>query len=175
MRWESGRALQEETDDDLVLSFIGGSRAAPILRCGRIAIYWQQRPLFNPPDLEPSELRLQAALSAYGMQLGEDRPDLVVVDERKGLVLAIVEVKYVAGDTAVARFREALAQIIRYARGYSEDHGIDSLIRRSLIVTSESAQEIVDSTPVAPRATDFPSILNNSLNAWVRDHLLTSL
>ena len=171
-----GQAMEEETGDDLALEIVGGSSGMPIVRCGHLSIHWQGRPLFTPPqNLEPSELRLQTALSAYDMSPGDDRPDLVVVDERRKSVLAIVEVKYVAGDNAVSRFREALGQVVRYVRGYAEDDGIPSLIRRSLIITSEGARQITDSRKPAPGWTDFPNILNGSLNAWVRERLLTSL
>ena len=171
-----GQAMAEETGDDLALEIVGGSSGMPIVRCGRLSVHWQGRPLFTPPQvLEPSESRFQAALSAFDMSPGDDRPDLVVVDERRKLVLAIVEVKYVAGGNAVSRFREALGQVVRYVRGYAEGDGIPSLIRRSLIVTSEGARQIIYPSKVAPGWTDFPNIQSGSLNAWVRERLLTSL
>ena len=170
-----GQAVADGLGKRLELSLIDGSPQTPIIRCGRISIYWQRSVLFSPPDPEPSELKLKVALSAYGMQLGDDRPDLLVVDELKNRVMAVVEVKYVAGDTAVTRFREALGQIVRYARGYSDNASIDSLIRRSLIVTSVGAPRMTDPIKTSPTATDFPAIVNGSLKAWVRDHLLTSL
>ena len=170
-----GKAIADELGGPLQLSLIDGSPEKPIIRCGRISIYWQRRPLFIPPDLEPSEARLKAALAAYGMELGDDRPDLILVDDLHNRVLAIVEVKYVAGDTPTARFREAMGQIVRYARGYASIESINHLIRRSLIATSTGAQQIKDLTQPAPTSTDFPAILDGSLNAWVRDRLLPDL
>ena len=67
-------------------------------------------------------------LAAYDMAAGSDRPDLVVVDDEAGRTAAIVEVKYLAGDTANARFREAAGQIVRYGRGFGAEADLPALI-----------------------------------------------
>lgn len=171
-----GQALEEETGNSLDLSPIDCSVGMPIVRCGPISIYWQGSPFYIPPQcLEPSEKRLKFALSAYDMTIGDDRPDLVIVDERTGSALAIVEVKYVAGDIVTSRFREGLSQIVRYARGYADNGGISSLIQRSLIVTSLGTRPIVKANKTAPRWVDFQGILGGSLNCWIRERLLPSL
>jgi len=171
-----GQALEEETGDNLDLSPIDGSVGMPIVKCGSLSIYWQGSPFNAPPQfLEPSEKLLKLSLSAYDMTLGDDRPDLVVVDERNRAAIAIVEVKYVAGDNVTSRFREGLSQIVKYARGYADSSGISSLISRSLIVTSQGARPIINANKVAPRWVDFQCMLSGSLNNWVRERLLTSL
>ena len=170
-----GQAIAAESGERLQLSLIDGSPQTPIIKCGRFSIYWQRSVLFAAPELEPSEVRFKVALAAYGMQPGDDRPDLLIVDEQHQRIMAVVEVKYVSGDTAVTRFREALGQIVRYARGYVGNDPIDALINRSLIVTSVGAPRKTEPTPTSPTATDFPAILDGSLKHWVRDHVLNPL
>ena len=61
------------------LGVLGIRPGQPIIRCGQFALYWQSvTGLFSPPPLEPSEIRAEAILAAYGMGLGVDRPDLVI-------------------------------------------------------------------------------------------------
>ncbi len=169
-----GEAIAEETDEAMRLSVLGILPGQPIIRCGRFALYWQSgTTLFSLPPLEPSEIRLEAMLAAYGMGLAADRPDLVIVDQEAQAVAAIVEVKYLAGDTATARFREAAAQVVRYVRGYSNSASIDSLIRRSLIAISMDAPEILDDAAPTVGAVDFSAMRNGALRGWVRDRLLS--
>ena len=169
-----GEAIAEETDEAMRLSVLGILPGQPIIRCGRFALYWQSgTTLFSLPSLEPSEIRLEAVLAAYGMGLAADRPDLVIVDQEAEVVAAIVEVKYLAGDTATARFREAAAQVVRYARGYSNSTSIDSLIRRSLIAISMDAPEILDNAAPTVWAVDFSAMRTGALRGWVRDRLLS--
>ena len=169
-----GEALAEEIGDAMRLSVLGTLPGQPIIQCGRFALYWQSRTtLFSLPSPEPSEVRLEAVLAPYGMRLAADRPDLVIVDEAAGAVAAIVEVKYLAGDTAAARFREAAAQVVRYARGYSDSTSIDNLIHRSLIALSREAPEILDDATPTVWAVDFPAIQRGALRGWIRDRLLS--
>ena len=169
-----GEAIAEETDEAMRLSVLGILPGQPIIRCGRFALYWQSgTTLFSLPSLEPSEIRLEAVLAAYGMGLAADRPDLVIVDQEAEVVAAIVEVKYLAGDTATARFREAAAQVVRYVRGYSNSTSIDSLIRRSLIAISMDAPEILDNAAPTVWAVDFSAMRTGALRGWVRDRLLS--
>lgn len=167
-----GEALAAETGEVLRLSILDTKPGQPVLRCGHYALYWQSGGgLFTPPPPEPSELRLEVLLAAYGMGLSAERPDFVVVDEKAGCAAAIVEVKYLAGDTSNARFREAAGQIVRYARGYSSGGGLDDLIRRSLIALSREVPAVLDDAAVAPRTVDFAGIKAGELRPWVRDRL----
>ena len=145
-----------------------------MISCGRFDIFWQGGGgLFTPPALEPSEERLERALGAYGMNLAADRPDLVIADRLAGQAAAIVEVKYLAGDTAMARFREAAGQIVRYARGYRPEAEIGGLVRASLIALSRGAPVLLDDAAPAPRVVDFGELTDGRLHAWVRERLLT--
>ena len=150
-----GQALSEETGASMQLNMVADGSATPIVECGRFGIYWQsttkalhQASARNLPKSERTR-----HLRAYGKGQSIDRPDLVVVDEYAGRALAIVEVKYLEGDTANARFREAMGQIVRYARGYGGAGEIDGIIRRSLVAVSREAPELLDVSAPAPLAT----------------------
>ncbi len=108
------------------------------------------------------------------MSSSKERPDLVVVDTDAGRTVAIVEVKYFAGDTGNARFREAAAQIVRYARGFCDEGDLPTLIRRSLIALSREAPRMVYESAVAPRSVDFAAIAAGKVQNWVRERLLTA-
>ena len=131
--------------------------------------------MYVPPALEPSEERLRVVLAAYGMDLAADRPDLVIADRTAGKVVGIVEVKYLAGDTATTRFREGASQIVRYARGYASGTGTDGLVRASQIVLSREVPSLLDESAAAPRAVDFVGLTDGRLRRWVRERLLDSL
>ncbi|GFZ86740.1 hypothetical protein GCM10011497_15030 [Elstera cyanobacteriorum] len=167
-----GEALSLELALPLRLSVLDASPGQPVLRCGRLSLFWQSGGgLYMPPAPEPSEMRLAAVLAAYGMASAADRPDLVLVDNQAERVVAIIEVKYLTGDTASARFQEAAGQIIRYGRGYTGETDLPALIRRSLIVLSQAAPTLLNDTAVAPRAVDFNGIKSGLLRDWVRDWL----
>jgi hypothetical protein len=168
-----GEALAAEMGEPMSLALIGTQAGAPVISCGRYDIFWQgSGGLFAPPVLEPSEERLEMVLSAYGMALSADRPDLVIADRLAGWAVGIVEVKYLAGDTASARFREAAGQIVRYARGYRPEAEIDGLVRASLIGLSREAPALLDEAAAAPRVVDFAGLSDGRLRAWVRERLL---
>lgn len=170
-----GEALSEETGVPMQLNIVADGSATPIVQCGHYGIYWQSTTdHYSKPPPEPSEVRADTALGAYGKGQSIDRPDLIVVDEQAGCALAIIEVKYLEGDTANARFREAMGQIVRYARGYGSAAKIDGIIRRSLIAVSREAPELLDKSAPAPMATDFPTMQKDGLLPWVRSRLLAS-
>ena len=106
------------------------------------------------------------------MQFAVDRPDLVIVDRLAGKAVGIVEVKYLAGDTASGRFREAAGQIVRYARGYSPEADLDRFIRSSLVALSREAPSLLDNTAAAPYAVDFAGQQSGALRTWIRERLL---
>ena len=169
-----GEVLAEEIGEAMRLSLLGMPPGQPIIQCGRFALYWQSvTRFFSPPSPEPSEVRLEAVLAAYGMGLAPDRPDLVIIDQDAEAVVAIVEVKYLTGDTAAVRFREAAVQVVRYARGYSDSTSIDNLIRRSLIALSIEAPEILHDVAPTVWAVDFPAMRQGALQGWVKDRLLS--
>ena len=170
-----GEALAAELDEPMHIALLGKTSGEPILSCGHFDVFWQSGGgLFVPPTLEASERRLQRLLEAYGMSLSTDRPDLVITNRVTGQAVGIAEVKYLAGDTANARFREAAGQVVRYARGYATEAKIDNLIRSSLIALSRGAPSIRDESAAAPRAVDFEGLTDGSLRLWVRERLLPS-
>lgn len=171
-----GEALVAETGAKMSLSVLGKASGAPIISCGRYDVFWQSESgggLFTAPDLEPSEERLEKLLAAYNMKLSTDRPDLVVTNRETGQALGVVEVKYLAGDTAIPSFREAAGQIVRYARGYAPDEEIDRLVRSSLIALNWKTPVLLDETAPAPRAVDFAGLQSGALRSWVRERLIS--
>lgn len=168
-----GEALAAETGEPMSLALLGKASGTPIISCGPYDIFWQGvAELFTPSPLEPSEERLERLLAAYGMHLATDRPDLVIANRESGRAVGIVEVKYLAGDTANARFREAAGQIVRYARSYATEAGIDGLVRASLVALSHDPPVLLDETAAAPRTVDFAEFQSGALQSWVRDRLL---
>lgn len=163
-----GEAIAEALKEPFRLAFLAGDNSLPILTCGAMALYWQQSTkLYKAPAMEASEVMVSGILSAYSMSAGADRPDLLLVDTEKQQVIAVIEVKYLAADTASARFREAVEQIVRYGRGYATDAELPLLLGRSLVAMSVEAPSIIAPKPVAvPTATDFSQMLQGSLQAW---------
>ena len=96
-----GESLAESFNEPFNLAPLAGDPSLPVLTCGSFALYWQQSTrLYEAPAMEPSEAIVGHVLSAYGIGIGADRPDLLLVDSSKGRVIAVVEVKYLAADTA---------------------------------------------------------------------------
>jgi hypothetical protein len=160
-------ALANATGETLTLNLLGGDTSSPIATAGRFAVHWQQRMSFYvTPALEFSEVLTRDILSAYNLSIGADRPDLVVVDREAQNVVSIVEVKYVAGDTAPARFRDAIDQVVRYARGYAPIGAIGPILARSLVAISRDAPALTDLSAEVPASIDFDGIRRNELAAW---------
>ena len=113
------RALSVALSEPVSLGFLGGG-AEPISRVGGYEVHWQaQTPAYAKPVPERSEALTADLLTRYGLSLGGDRPDLVVLDG-DGLAVAIVEVKYYSSDEndGADALRDAVGQLVRYARGY---------------------------------------------------------
>lgn len=163
-----GEALARVTGGPLHLHLLGSDSAGPIVTAGRFAIYWQQITRYHQaPPLEPSEMRVRAVLQAYGINTGTERPDLIVVDRDQGAVASIVEVKYIAGDTATARFREAVDQVVRYGRSYAPPGATEPLLTRSLVALSRHAPARIDPAVPTPFSVDFESLRQpHGLDAW---------
>lgn len=162
-----GEALASALGTPLKISLLGGNTAAPIVTAGRFSIYWQHRtPLYTAPELEPSEVLTRKILTAFNLSIGNDRPDLIVLDQMAEQVVAIVEVKYVAGDTSSGRFREAVDQVVRYARGYAPLGETGPILARSLVAISRDAPVIADLSADVLGSIDFAGIMRNELFAW---------
>lgn len=169
-----GEALGRATAVPLNLHILGSDSSGPIVTAGRFAIYWQQvTPYHSPTPFEPSEVATRAALKDYGIGVGTERPDLIVVDRDKNAVVSVVEVKYIAGDTATARFREAVDQVVRYGRSYTTLAERDALLSRSLVALSRNAPVRVANVAPAPFAVDFETLKRpDGLDAWAASLLV---
>lgn len=160
-------ALSDALDLPVHLSLLGGDTSGPIATVGRFAVHWQHRTaLYTPPQLEPSEVVTREILAAFNLSIGSDRPDLVIVDQDAQQVVSIIEVKYVAGDTSSGRFREAVDQVVRYARGYAPTGATGPILARSLVAISRDAPALADLTAEVPGSVDFDGIRRNELAAW---------
>lgn len=163
-----GEALSRATGDPMHLHLLGGDASGPIITTDRFAIYWQQITRYHQAaPLEPSEITVRRILQAYGIRVGTERPDLLVVDRDADAVTAVVEVKYIAGDTSTARFREAVDQVVRYGRSYSAPGATGALLSRSLVALSRNAPARVDPASDAPFSVDFETLRRpNGLDRW---------
>ncbi|MBL0769570.1 hypothetical protein JI743_12205 [Sphingopyxis sp. DHUNG17] len=163
-----GEALSRVDGGPLQLHLLGSDSSGPMLTAGRFAVYWQQITKYHTPaPLEPSEIAIRDALADYGIAAGTERPDLIVVDRLADAVAAVVEVKYIAGDTATTRFREAVAQVVRYGRSYAPPGGTAPLLERSLVALSSGAQERTGHAAAAPFFANFEAISRpHGLDAW---------
>ena len=94
-----------------------------------------------------------------------------MVDQEASRVIAVVEVKYLAGDTATARFREAVTQIVHYTRAYAPGPRLDDLVGRSLVVMSKDAPAVRCSGTAIPKALDFEDVIQGHLSPWIRSVL----
>jgi hypothetical protein len=163
-----GEALARVTGGPLHLHLLGSASSGPILTAGRFAVYWQQITKYHTSaPLEPSELATRVALQDYGFAAGTERPDLIVVDRDADAVAAVVEVKYIAGDMATTRFREAVDQVVRYGRSYAPAGTTGPLLERSLVALSRHAPVRVSHAAPAPFCVDFEAITQpHGLDAW---------
>lgn len=162
-----GEALADALDQPMQLSLLGGDTAAPMVTAGRFEVFWQQRtPHYVMPELEPSELVTREILAAFNLSIGADRPDLVVRDREADAIVSIIEVKYVAGDTSSGRFREAVDQVVRYARGYAATGATGPILARSLVAISRDAPVLADLSADVLGSVDFAGIMRSELSSW---------
>ena len=111
------------------------------------------------------ETRANDMLNEYGVAAGYDRPDVVVFDRRTDRVIAIGEAKYFETDDWAERLRDAVPQIVRYARGYEQQQDVDLLLSRSLIALWQGGGEAVAVHASAPLVTHFDEMCSE-LGQW---------
>jgi hypothetical protein len=145
----------------------------PLFEVGRYSIFWQVRTdAYSEPVPEPSEVLCDNILTNYGIDDGEDRPDVVVVDTQARRVVAIGEAKYFTGETESWRtaFRDATSQLVRYARGYAGGGSVADLVGRSVIGLWYFPSDIRPAAPLptnTPTAVDFSDMDRHvALNDW---------
>ena len=93
----------------------------------------------------------------------------MVVDTEREAVVSVVEVKYLSGDDASDRVRSAVAQVVRYSRGYSELEAAGSLLENSIIVVSQGLTDIgshAGGSLGVPMLTDFDRLQQGALAEW---------
>lgn len=165
------KALSATLSLPVVLRFLCG-REEPICLVGDFEIHWQSRTLaYKKPTTEPSEALTERLLKQYGLLLGSDRPDLVVLDG-SGNVVAIVEVKYFSSEEndGAAALRTAVGQLVRYARGYRAMSQVEDLLDHSIVAVSRhEAGCMPDPKPYGlPLIVDFEGLTQQRLEPWAR-------
>ena len=178
MALRMSEALAKETGYELVLRPIENGSARPIATIGPYDVYWQNRtPYQKFPELEPSEIIVYDILRSYGIKVGQDRPDVVVCNRVNRMVVAVAEAKYSTSLISWADgFRDAVAQIVRYSRLYTDCVPQDVLLRRSLVAISNLPEEI-RSKPApgtSPIAVGMEDLLNGNLAAWTQRVMASS-
>ncbi len=163
----AAEALAARLAVPLNLRILSGKFSGPIAEIGPYCIFWQQQTdYYQSPALEPSEQVIRNVLAAYGLAIGSDRPDFVVVDTAADRVVAIIEVKFVAGDSVEGRFKEAVEQLVRYARGYGESGTIGPIGNASLVAISHCAPKLSDMTVQTIQSVDFAGLTQHALASW---------
>ena len=166
-----GMALADQAGGRLRLRRIEPGATAAIIDSGDHVIYWQSKTkAYSSPLPEPSEVRVNGILAAYGVQAGEDRPDVVVTETTTGAVVAIGEAKFFTNETEGWRsaFRDAATQLVRYGRGYASGAALDRLLERSVIGLWSYPQIERQAVPsaAAPVVADFSDLQNAGLKHW---------
>lgn len=165
-------ALAEELEEPVQLKLLGAQGRGPIVRCGSFSIFWQSlTDYYEAPHPEPSEVRVEEILAAYGMTMAADRPDLVVIDEAEKRTVGVIEVKFHAGDDPSAQFRSAVQQLVRYCRGYADDP--TEILQRSAVAMNFSVPSLQTELGGVPAAFSFDDILKNRLGPWIKEAWLT--
>ena len=165
------RALSTALSQPVALGFLGGG-VQPISRVGGYEIHWQGRTqAYEQPEPEPSEALTAELLGRYGLSLGADRPDLVVLDG-DGTAVAIVEAKYFSSEEndGADALRGAVGQLVRYARGYRLMPQVDDILEHSMVAVSRhEAGKVPEPKPYGlPVIVDFEGLVQRRLEPWAR-------
>ena len=168
-----GAALADASGGPLRLRHIAPGSTSALLETGSYVLHWQSKTtaILNPlPDLEPSEKRVAGILKAYDVPAGDDRPDVVVIHRAIGVVAAIGEAKFFTNETEGWRsaFRDAAAQLVRYARNYASGGALDHLLECSVIGLWNYPAAARPSLPPGnvPAIADFADLRDARLAGW---------
>jgi hypothetical protein len=168
----AAEALAASEQEPLTLNLLLGDKRRQIARAGDFEIYWQTRTdHYVDPVPEPSEQVWREILQVYGMNLASDRPDLVIANRFRDRVEAIIEVKYLTGEDGSDRFRSAVAQLVRYARGYKPLEDCADLLGKSVVALSQGTETISTPNELAPGVpilADFAHIKRGQLALWAQ-------
>jgi hypothetical protein len=170
MALKLSEAMAKATGHELVLRPIEQGSARPIATFGRYDVYWQNRTPFASflLELEPSEVVVNEILGSYRIKAGWDRPDVVICERERKIVVAVAEAKYSTSTFSWAdAFRDAVTQIVRYSRLYQNCVPQDELLRRSIVAVSNLPAEISSIKPGnSPLAVSMSDLVNGNLEAW---------
>ncbi len=162
------RALSVALVRPVALGFFSDG-GEPIARVGGYEVHWQSRTqAYEQPLAEPSEAITAKLLDQYGLSLGADRPDLVVLDG-DGEAVSIVEVKYSSNEEndGADALRSAISQLVRYARGYRMAQIEDLLDYSTVAVIRHEAGCVPDPKPYGlPLIVDLEGIMQRRLEPW---------
>lgn len=165
------RALSVALARPVTLGFLGGGRE-PVARVGSYGVHWQSRTeAYEQPCPEPSEAITAKLLDQYGLSVGADRPDLVVLDGDNRAV-SIIEVKYSANEESdgVDALRSAIGQLVRYTRGYRPMEQTEDLLDHSIVAVIQHKEgQVPEPKPYGlPLMVDFEGIMQRRLEPWAR-------
>lgn len=165
------KALSEAASEQFALGFLGGG-AEPIGRVAGYQVHWQSPTrAYRQPLAEPSEALTASLLKHYGLSLGTDRPDLVVLDG-EGAAVAVVEVKYFSSEEndGADALRGAVGQLVRYARCYRAMPQVEDLLDHSIVaVVRHEAGSVPDPKPYGlPLIVDFEDLIQLRLQPWAQ-------
>ena len=147
---------------------LGGNQI--LLSVGEYDIFWQaQTNSYDSPELEPAEAVYYKLLADYGLGKPQDRPDIII---RRGLnkVVAIGEAKSFGREEAWSqRLRSALAQIVRYARGYRAAGQLESIISQSCVALSyyPTTERVVPTPAQGPVVVDSADLIAGRVDEWL--------
>ena len=157
--------ISKRTGSEMRLNTIVPSGSSPLIEVGDYAVLWQKAaPSYKAPTLDGWELLTNDIICEYGISPGYDRPDVVVYDVRSNEVLAVGEAKYFESDSWRERLRDAVVQVVMYARGYGHVQDVHGLIGRSIIALW-SAGEVPNAKSDVPTVATYTRIVEG-LAAW---------
>lgn len=165
----AAEALGEASGTKPALGLLaGGDRL--VARVGRFSVHWQSlTKAYRAPLPEPSEVAVAAVLDAYGFRASSDRPDVVVLDDESGGAVAVLEAKFFASGDGADAFRDAVSQIVRYARGYRGPGSLDGLLGMSVVALvdlGDLAPLPAPHPPSVPWLVDLVGLTRQGLRNW---------
>jgi hypothetical protein len=177
LAFKLAESLAKAMKQNLVLHPIIPGSAWPIASFGSCDVYWQNRgPFTSSVELEPSEAVVSGVLHSYGVKAGWDRPDVVICDRVRNRVIAVAEAKYSFSSSSWSdMFRDAVSQLVRYTRNYSDFAPQHELLMRSVVAVSNLPADIVNIRPsTSPLAFSITELLNGNLEAWTERAIIAT-
>lgn len=143
-----------------------------LLAVGDYRISWQaQTKGYTKPIPEPSEVAYHQLLQQFHLRLPTDRPDIIIWRASDEQIVAIGEAKSFGAkkvDKWRKPLRDALWQLVRYARGYRPAGHLDDLLAQSCIALSyyPTADRVSPAPTQGPTVVDANDLLLGHLQDW---------